>query len=164
MIAVLLSAEEGAPVDVFGELDGTWEGTFVGYDLEGIEQYRIQVRQVYRTVDDETQVVQIEDRMADGAVVRGEGANVARRLPDGSLELLCRVEKSNGDRVEHRGRLVSGPDGRKEIVWYSRESKRREMFREWVHHDAEGPVYAIEGVGQYGETTVVMSGRYRKID
>lgn len=151
------------PVSVFADLDGTWAGTFVGYDLEGRELYRISVRQVYRTVDGETQTVRIEDTLGDGSVVVGRGENVARRRPDGGLELYCRVEKSNGDRVEHQGRLIDGPDGETEIVWYSREEGRREMFREAVRRDGEGWVYTIDGVGRYGESVVVMAGRYRRL-
>lgn len=164
--AVFLAAagSDAPPVSVFADLDGSWAGTFVGYDLEGNELYRISVRQVYRTVDDGTQSVEIEDTFADGAVVTGHGRNVARRLPDGTLELRCEVEKSNGERVEHRGRLVEGPDGRTEIVWFSRRAGRREMFREAVRRDGGGWLYTIDGAGAYGETFVVMAGRYRKLE
>jgi len=151
------------PVAVFAELDGVWEGTFAGYDAEGRELYRIAVRQTYRTVDATTQTVEITDTMADGTVVTGDGRNVARRLDDGSLELRCLVEKSNGDRVEHRGRLGTGPAGEPQIVWSSAAPDRQEVFRETVRHDATGWTYEIDGVGRYGDSLVIMAGRYRKV-
>lgn len=153
-------SSDAAPVAVFAELDGVWEGTFVGYDLAGEELYRIAVRQVYRTVDEETQTVEIEDRQPDGSVVRGRGVNRARRLADGSLALTCIVTKSNGDRAEHRGRLARGPDGGKQIFWFSQSEDRRELFRERVLHEGDEEVYRIDGVGLYGETTILMAGRY----
>ena len=75
------AAPKGAtapPVSVFAELDGTWTGTFVGYDSKGRELYRIKVRQTYETINDTTQTVRIEDRMPDGTMIRGEGANTVR--------------------------------------------------------------------------------------
>ncbi len=143
------------PARIFADLDGVWEGNFVGFDLAGNELYRVIVRQVYRTVDDNTQEVEIEDRQADGTIVHGRGHNVARCLEDGSLELRCRVTKSNGDRVEHEGRLASGADGRPLLIWSSAEPDRRESFLE----AADTQHYTIDGVGIYGETVVVMQGR-----
>lgn len=151
------------PVAVYAELDGTWEGTFAGYDAEGRELYRISVRQQYRTVDGERQEVRIEDRLEDGTVITGHGFNTARRLADGSLELRCVVEKSNGDRVEHQGRLGRTPDGLPQLVWFSEAGDRIEVFREVVRQTAEGPVYTIDGVGRYGGSLIVMAGRYRKV-
>lgn len=152
------------PVAVFADLDGTWEGEFVGWNREGRELYRIHVRQTYRTVDDHTQRVEIEDRMPDGSVITGHGENTARRTDDGELELRCRVEKSNGERVEHRGRLVEGPDGREELVWHSGGDGRWEMFRERVRRVGAAEVYEIDGVGRYGDQVVVMAGRYRRVE
>lgn len=158
-----------SPVTVFEDLDGTWEGTFVGWDTSGRELYRIAVRQTYRTVDAHTQVVEIEDRMPDGTVIAGRGENTARRNGAGKLELRCVVVKSNGERVEHQGRLVQGPDGTEELVWFSREEGREEMFRERVRAvEGEGggeEVYEIDGVGRYGDgagQVIVMAGRYRR--
>jgi len=112
---------DGAPVRVFAKLDGTWTGTFVGYDASGRELYRIAVRQTYRTIDETTQRVTISDTMPDGTVILGEGENVARRRPDGTLALTCVVRKSSGERVTHDGRLVKGPDGDEQFIWYSDE-------------------------------------------
>lgn len=154
---------DAPPVAVFADLDGTWEGTFAGYDTEGRELYRISVRQHYRTADDERQAVRIRDTSEDGTVVTGEGYNVARREADGSLRLRCIVEKSNGDRVEHQGRVGRSPDGLPQLVWYSDLPGRLEVFREVVRHDDGGPVYTIDGFGRYGESVVVMAGRYRKV-
>ncbi|MCB1034429.1 MAG: hypothetical protein KDD47_11415 [Acidobacteria bacterium] len=168
LLALLLLAAgpepppSGAPVSVYAELDGSWEGEFVGYDTAGEEVYRIRVRQTYRTVDAETQVVEIADTMPDGTVITGTGANTARRLPDGGLELLCRVEKSNGEKVVHRGRLGLAPDGGPQLVWSSREGERFETFRETVRGHGDEAVYSIDGVGRYGESVVVMAGRYRR--
>lgn len=152
------------PVAVYSELDGAWAGEFVGWDEKGEELYRIQVRQEYRTVDAETQEVVITDTLADGTVIRGRGRNIARRRADGSLELLCIVEKSNGDRVEHRGRLIRGPGGEGQLVWWSQEPDRTETFREVVRGEGESAVYSIDGVGRYGGSTVVMAGRYRPVE
>lgn len=156
-------APDGTPVAVYADLDGTWEGTFVGYDTEGQELYRIAVRQTYRTIDEETQTVEIEDTLADGTVVTGKGHNLARRARDGSLELRCIVEKSTGDRVDHSGRLGTGPGGETQLVWYSDSPGRLEVFREVVRKDGDGWVYTIDGVGRYGESLILMAGRYRKV-
>ena len=152
--------EAAPPVAVFAELDGTWSGEFVGYDARGRELYRIRVRQTYRTVDEHTQEVQIADEMPDGTTIRGKGTNVARRRPDGSLELTCRVEKSNGDVVEHAGRLVRGAEGDEQLVWYSETKGRTETFRERVRHEGERDVYSIDGMGIYDGTPILMSGVY----
>lgn len=151
------------PVAVFADLDGTWEGTFVGWDRTGRELYRLRVRQTYQTVDESTQRVEIEDRLPDGSVVTGRGENVARRTEDGGIELRCRVEKSNGERVEHQGRLTAGPDGRPVLVWHSRGEDRWEVFRERVRREGEAEVYRIDGVGRYGGEVVVMAGRYHRV-
>jgi len=160
------AAEErlGPPVAVFADLDGTWEGTFVGWDATGHELYRLAVRQTYRTVDDHTQRVEIEDRMPDGSVVTGRGVNTAHRNPDGSLDLRCRVVKSNGERVEHRGRLIQGPDGAEQIVWHSGGDGRWETFRERVRREGDTEVYEIDGLGRYGDQVVVMAGRYYRVE
>lgn len=150
------------PVEVFSDLDGTWEGTFVGYDATGKELYRIAVRQTYRTLDDTTQSVHVEDTMPDGTVVTGEGRNVAQRRADGTLALTCVVEKSNGERVEHAGRQVRGPDGDPELVWFSNAKDRSETFRERVRREGTEAVYAIDGMGRYGGSEMLMAGRYRK--
>ena len=152
------------PVSVFAELDGTWEGTFAGYDTEGKELYRIAVRQHYQTVDGERQAVRIRDTLEDGTIITGEGFNVARREADGSLSLRCLVEKSTGDRVEHQGRLGRDPDGLPQLVWYSNAADRVEVFREVVRHEGGGLVYTIDGVGRYDGTVIVMAGRYRKVE
>ena len=154
---------DAPPAAVFADLDGTWAGTFVGYDTQGRELYRIAVRQTYRTVDGETQSVEIADTLEDGTVITGQGKNVARRGGDGTLELRCLVEKSNGERVEHQGRLARGPDGEPQIVWFSEAPGRLEVFREAVRRHGEGWVYTIDGVGRYGESLIVMAGRYRKV-
>lgn len=153
----------GAPVEVFAELEGTWQGIFVGYDAAGRELYRIRVRQTYRTINDHEQVVEITDTMPDGTVITGHGTNSARRVAGGALSLRCVVEKSNGERVEHDGRVVRGPDGDEQIIWYSSKPGRVETFRERVHRDGDEMVYEINGMGRYGETLILMSGRYRKI-
>ncbi len=152
----------GAPVEVFADLDGTWQGVFVGYDAAGRELYRIRVRQTYRTIDQFRQVVEITDTMPDGTVVTGHGTNSARPSAGGTLRLRCVVEKSNGERVEHDGRVVRGPDGLKQIIWYSNEPGRVETFLERVRRDGDEMVYEINGMGRYGETLILMNGRYSK--
>lgn len=152
------------PVSVFADLDGTWAGTFVSYDAAGNELGRITARHTYRTVSETEQAVQIVDVMPDGTEIRGTGTNEARRRPDGSLELRCLVDKSNGERVDHAGRLVRGPDGDRQIVWYTRRPGRVETFREVVRDDKGGRVYEINGMGRYGDTLVLMTGRYRRVE
>jgi hypothetical protein len=146
------------PVDVFAAWDGAWRGTFVSYDASGRELHRIAVEQTYRTLDDTTQAVTIRDTLADGTVVEGTGHNVAERAADGSLRLRCTVAKSNGERVEHAGRVVTGPTGRTELIWYSDSRDRTETFREWV----DGATYAIHGMGRYGSALVLMAGAYSR--
>ncbi|MCZ6835606.1 MAG: hypothetical protein O7G85_07515 [Planctomycetota bacterium] len=150
------------PVQVFAELDGVWAGTFVGYDESGRELYRIQVRQEYETIDANTQTVRVRDTMPDGTVITGEGTNIAIRSPDGTLQLTCIVNKSNGERVEHAGRLVKGPEGDEQIVWYSKATNRVETFREFVHHEGKQTIYEINGMGQYNDSLILMTGRYIK--
>ncbi len=159
---VASNLRDDPPVAVFAELDGVWAGTFVGYDDAGVELYRITVRQEYETVDDTTQRVTIADTMPAGTVIRGEGENIARRLPDGSLQLTCIVRKSNGERVEHNGRVVQGPEGDEQLVWYSKASDRVETFRESVRHEGERTIYEINGMGRYNGTLMLMTGRYVK--
>lgn len=162
LLATLVGADPSRPVDVFAELDGTWTGTFVGYDAEGRELYRIGVRQTYETVSATTQSVRIEDRMPDGTVITGTGRNVAERRPEGGLALRCIVDKSNGDHVEHDGRLGRAVDGSPQIIWHSNRPDRVETFRESVRHEGDRIVYEINGMGRYGKTLVLMHGRYVK--
>lgn len=155
--------EPPAPVAVFAELDGTWTGAFVGYDEQGRELYRIDVSQTYRTVSDTRQVVEIRDVAIDGAVTTGRGENIAVQQEDGSLTLRCRVEKSDGSVVEHAGRVVEGPDGLKQLIWHSREPGRAEVFRERVVEEHGEDLYLIDGWGRYGDSTILMAGRYRRV-
>lgn len=150
------------PVAIFAALDGIWTGTFVGYDAAGKELYRIRSRQTYKTLDATTQSVELADTDANGATTKGTGRNVAKRLADGSLELRCSVDKSNGDHVEHAGRVVKGPDGDDEIVWSSQKTGRSETFRERVTGRGKEAVYEIDGMGRYGDALILMAGRYRR--
>ena len=154
--------QSSAPVEVFADLEGTWSGTFVGYDETGNELYRIAVTQHYETINDTMQKVIIYDTMADGRVISGTGINTARRREDGSLDLRCSIDKSNGQRVGHQGRVVIGPDGDRQIVWYSSGPDRVETFREVVRREGDQLVYEINGMGQYGKTMILMHGRYIK--
>ena len=129
------------PVDIFAELEGSWSGSFVGYDPTGKELYRIAVTQTYKIVDANTQELEAKDRMQDGKVITAKGKNTARRLADGSLELKCIVDKSNGDHVEHAGRVVKGPSGKTELVWYSEEKQKKETFREGVRTEGKTEIY-----------------------
>ncbi len=154
----------GRPVDVFAALDGTWQGDFVGYDATGRELYRIKARHSYRIIDDERQEATIEDTMPDGTVITGQGYNIAKREADGSLSLLCVIEKSDGDRVEHRGTVSRAPDGVQQIVWSTDKPGRLEVFRELVRRVAGRSVYTIDGFGRYGDSVTVMAGRYSKVE
>lgn len=158
------TAEPSPPVAVYAELDGTWQGAFVGYDEEGQELYRIEVTQTYRTVSDSRQIVEIRDVAADGTVTTGRGENVAVREEDGSLTLRCQVEKSDGSTVEHAGRLVEGPDGTQQLIWHSAEPGRMEVFRERVVEENGEDLYLIDGWGRYGDSTILMAGRYRRVE
>ncbi|MEM7203933.1 MAG: hypothetical protein AAF628_26975 [Planctomycetota bacterium] len=150
------------PIDVLAAWDGTWRGRFVSYDPQGNELSRIKVRQVYRTIDANTQEVTIRDQMPDGKVIEGRGRNVAELEPDGTIRLRCIVEKSDGSRVEHRGRIITGPGGGKQILWWSNEPGRVESFREWVWGSAQQARYSIHGLGQYGDQVLLMAGEYRR--
>lgn len=154
--------QSSAPVEVFADLEGTWSGTFIGYDETGNELYRIAVTQRYQTLNDTMQKVIIYDKMPDGSVISGSGINTARRREDGSLDLRCTVDKSNGQRVAHQGRVVIGPNGDQQIVWYSSGPDRVETFREVVRREGSQLVYEINGMGRYGETLILMHGRYIK--
>ncbi|MEE9128713.1 MAG: hypothetical protein V3T84_01755 [Phycisphaerales bacterium] len=154
--------QASAPVEVFADLEGTWSGTFVGYDEAGNELYRIAVTQRYETINDTTQLVIIQDTMPDGTVITGRGENTAHRRADGSLGLHCMVTKSNGDRVAHQGRVIAGPKGDQQIVWYSSGPDRVETFREVVRREGSQLVYEINGMGRYGKTLILMHGRYTK--
>lgn len=152
------------PVKVYAKLDGKWRGTFVGYDAQGKELYRIRVEQRYKTVSSTVQKVEIRDTdMKTGKTVTGEGENIARIREDGTLELLCVVRKSNGDTVEHQGRLVKGADGEEQLVWYTQKADRSETFREVVRKENGVEVYSIDGMGRYGGTLILMHGRYARV-
>jgi hypothetical protein len=150
------------PVAVFAALEGSWSGSFVGYDAAGKELYRIRARQTYKTLDATTQSVELSDTDEKGATTKGTGRNVAKRLADGSLELRCVVDKANGEHVEHVGRVVKGPDGNEEIVWSSSKTGRSETFRERVAGRGKEAVYEIDGMGRYGDALILMAGRYRR--
>jgi hypothetical protein len=151
------------PVRVFAALDGRWSGTFVGYDPAGKELYRIAVEQTYETLDETTQRVTLMDHLPDGKVVKGTGRNVATLKKDGMLELRCIVEKSNGERVEHTGRVVRAADGEEALVWSSQAPGKSETFLEAVRRRGHEAVYTIQGMGNYGGSLVLMSGRYRRV-
>lgn len=161
-MACAAALNEDQPVSVFADLDGTWRGTFVGYDQSGREIYRIMVEQTYETVNDTTQRVTVKDVMPDRTVITGRGHNSAKLNKDGSLTLRCVIQKSNGDRVEHDGRIVKGPDGMKQLIWYTSKPGRIETFREEVRKEGEGTFYMIHGMGQYGGNFMLMTGRYKK--
>ncbi len=150
------------PVAVFADLDGTWSGVFVGHDERGRELYRIRVTQTYRTVSATTQTVEIRDEMPDGTVITGRGRNIAERGDDGTLRLRCIVEKSNGERVEHDGRVVRGADGDEQLIWHSAAAGRVEVFREVVRTESASRLYEINGMGRYGDQLILMHGRYRR--
>ncbi len=169
LLSLLLTAptcqdpeQKRRPVDVFAELDGVWKGTFVGYDTTGKELYRIKVEQRYETIDKNTQRVTVKDTMQDGKVITGKGVNRATRQKDGSLVLTCVVDKSNGEHVEHKGRLVHGPEGGEQLVWFSKEKGKTETFREWVEGKGKKAVYHIQGMGAYGDTLMLMAGTYAR--
>ena len=171
LLAVSLFAQGGRakptkienPIDIFHELDGKWRGTFVGYDASGKTLYRIQVEQIYKTVNGTTQSVRVRDQMADGKVITGIGTNTATRGKDGALRLRCVVKKSTGERVVHDGRISRGPGGRQEVIWFSKSKDRVETFREWVTGKGESAVYHIHGMGRYGKTMMLMAGEYRRV-
>lgn len=150
------------PVAVFAGLEGDWVGTFVGFDAAGKELYRIAVKQSYRRLDANTQEVVLADTDAAGKTIRGKGRNVATRRADGTLELRCIVDKENGDHVEHEGRLVKGPDGDEELIWFVQREGRSETFRERCLGSGADARYEIDGMGRYGDSLVLMAGRYRR--
>lgn len=166
LVCLLISFSEAFsetnPVEIFAELNGTWKGAFVGYDQTGNELYRIKVKQTYQTVNDTTQTVHIEDSYPNGEIVTGEGQNIIAKEPDGTLSLKCIVRKSNGEHVQHHGRVMSGPMGKKQLIWYSEDHDRSEVFREAIEEHADGIYYTINGTGIYGNTLVLMAGSYRK--
>jgi hypothetical protein len=151
------------PVSVFAELEGRWRGVFVGYGATGEELYRIDVTQTFVTIDDFTQTVTIEDRMQDGTVVKTTGKHVARRNDAGALSISVDLTKSNGDRVRHTGRLIKGPRGETQFIWYSVGADRSETFRETVVREGPDTVYLINGMGRYGDKLILMTGRYVKV-
>lgn len=162
LIALIEAAMPQEQLPVFAQLEGTWHGNFVGYDELGRELYRLRVKQVYRTIGSTTQRVEIEDLMPDGTKITGVGENTASRRPDGSWWLSCKVVKSNGDRTEHEGRIVKGPDGDEQILWYTNKPDRIELFREGVSKQGRVTIYSINGMGKYGSRLILMSGSYRK--
>ncbi len=158
------TSRAGPPVAVFTMLDGTWSGRFIGLDPEGRELFGLTARHTYRTISDTEQEVEIRDVMDDGTVITGRGVNSAVRGPDGRLVLKCVVEKSDGQTVNHDGRLIRGPEGDEQIVWYSRSANGTETFRELVRVEGERTFYEINGMGRYGDSLILMTGRYQKID
>lgn len=152
------------PVSVFSELEGKWQGQFAGYDTKGNILYNLDVTQIYKTVNNTTQNVYIEDKSEDGTVTTGKGQNIAIIKSDGTLEMKCIVKKSNGEMSKHQGALSKGPDGRKNIIWHSEKPGKTETFREWVEKREGGTYYMIQGMGIYENTPILMSGSYRKVE
>ncbi len=157
-----VAEEKSPPVAVFADLDGTWEGTFAGYNDSGVELYRIQVQQIYKTIDETTQSVHVRDTFPDGKVITGVGKNSAERRSDGTLKLTCVVNKSNGERVEHDGRLIQGVDGHQQLIWFSKKKDRVETFREVVREEDGVKIYRINGMGRYGDSLILMNGVYKQ--
>jgi hypothetical protein len=155
-------SRDSSPIQALAQLNGIWSGIFVGYDLLGKELYRIRVKQVYRSINQTPQKVEIEDMMPDGTTIIGVGENTASRRADGSLVLRCSIVKSNGDQVDHEGKLIIGPDGDEQILWITDKPNRKEIFREFVRKEGNQTVYSIHGMGQYGTTLILMSGSYHK--
>lgn len=169
MIAMTLGATLAAqtnappPVSVFADLDGSWEGEFIGYGDDGRERYRMRVRQTYTTINDHTQRVEMTETAADGKTVTGTGMNIATRDPSGALVLRCLVTKSNGDSVVHSGQLGMSQGGTTQIVWSARGRGRTEIFRETLTRDGDRIRYDIDGAGHYGDTVMLMAGQYWRV-
>lgn len=141
---------------VFSPWDGRWRGRFVVKDGEDVLT-ELQVEQRYRSVSPERQFGFFDERdVATGVRTTATATNSV--TPDG---LRCEVEKSNGERVVHRGRPTD--DGG--IEWFRKTPDLEEHFFEKVYTDPSGQTwYAIEGWGRYGGgPRLTFEGRYRRI-
>lgn len=143
------------PPDVFAPWDGTWRGRFFVKDSRGNLLTELDVTQRYWSESPQLQRAEFSERnVKTGEVVTAKATNV--REGD---RLICRVEKSTGERVEHVGRWTG-----EALEWSRDTAEARELFRERVLTSTAGEtIYLIEGWGEYGGAPrLLFSGRYRR--
>ncbi len=155
--------QDSVYANVFKSLDGTWQGEFIIYEVEGgqqegraptdglslaylntlpvREQNRISVKQIYQSLSPYYQKVEIEDtytQAGERITVKSYGVN---KIEKG--EMWCVVQKPN-EKIIHRGQT----DGHETIIWSRNKSTplNIEYFRETVLPKT----YEIIGYGYYG--------------
>lgn len=149
-------SDEGAiPERVFAPWDGTWEGRFHVKDGAGNTLTELSVKQRYWSESPTVQRGEFwEKDLKTGETITAKATNL--RQGD---RLTCRVEKSNGEVVEHTGRWTG-----EALEWRRDTRKAKELFRERIVTGTTGEtLYEIEGWGEYGDgPRLSFFGRYEK--
>ncbi|MEM6394523.1 MAG: hypothetical protein AAF797_17285 [Planctomycetota bacterium] len=144
-----MSAENRAILDPW---TGQWQGEFVVYAVDGSVLTRLQVRQRYWW-DGDIQRAEFHETNEKGEVVTAVAAN----YEDDQGRLVCTVEKSNGERSLHFGKMSDGY-----LFWSADRPGVTETFRERVEGQGAGAAYAINGLGVYGGTPFLFYGWYTR--
>lgn len=161
--AVFGACAQPGPADarrpaVLDQFDGDWAGTFRVYTYDGTLVDSLVAEHRYHW-EGAVQHGTFTDRYPDGRVVRATARNY---VEDGVL--YCEVEKDNGERTVHRGRVQDGA-----VIWYRQtEEGLTESFRERVVPTPGGPEYQIDGFGVYpsedgGSAKLLFVGRYQAV-
>lgn len=147
--AAEISAANRATLDPWS---GRWAGTFDVYDTRGTRTTRLSVSQHYWW-DGAVQRATFVEVDANGTQTTANAAN----YQDAAGNLVCTVEKSNGERSLHVGTVTDGY-----LFWHANRPDTTEVFKERVEGAGEAAVYAIDGFGVYGGQAYLFSGRYAR--
>ncbi|MEM8782972.1 MAG: hypothetical protein AAGE65_08980 [Planctomycetota bacterium] len=146
-----ISTENRAILDPW---TGRWAGEFVVYAADGAVLTRLRVEQHYRW-DGPIQRATFREVNERGEVVTAEAAN----YQDAQGRLICTVEKSNGERSLHVGRMSDGY-----LFWSADRPGVTETFRERVEGEGSAAAYEIHGLGVYDGAAYLFHGRYERPD
>lgn len=155
---ILFSPQQKAVHQILERFNANWRGEFKVYNFDGKLIDRLEVEQRYSWKGEEQIGVFIE-RYKDGKVVRARARNYEK---DG--QLVCEVEKDNGERTVHFGRFEDGA-----LFWYRQtpDGKITESFKERVVKTQAGREYQIDGLGIYknedSTSILLFEGRYREV-
>ncbi|MGH7452311.1 MAG: hypothetical protein ACRENG_13270 [bacterium] len=144
---------------ILDPFNANWRGEFKVYNFDGKLINQLEVEQRYSWKGDEQHGV-FTERQRNGKVVRARARNYEK---DG--QLVCEVEKDNGERTVHFGRFEDGA-----LFWHRQtpDGKITESFKERVVKTLAGREYQIDGLGIYknesGASVLLFEGRYREVN
>jgi hypothetical protein len=155
---ILLSPQQKTIHQVLEPFNANWRGEFKVYNFDGKLIDQLEVEQRYSWKGDEQHGV-FTERHRNGKVIHARARNYEK---DG--QLVCEVEKDNGERTAHFGHFEDGA-----LFWYRQtpDGKITESFKERVVKTFAGREYQIDGLGIYkneGSISVLLfEGRYREV-